>query len=128
MNVIALKKWIEIADDDYKDAHVLLESKRYSGSLLHFQQAVEKGLKAHCFIKSGDIPPKSHDLIQLLEHTDLSKDKVDIEMLKQLSLSYVRLRYPDLDREYYSDKERVIKLIHFARDLYLWIKKQLKKN
>lgn len=124
----ALEKWIEIADEDFKDAQVLLESKRYSGSLLHFQQAVEKGLKAHCFIKSGDIPPKSHDLLQLLEHTDLSKENIDLQMLKQLSLSYVRLRYPDLDREYYSDKETVHTLIHFAQDLYLWIKKQLKQN
>jgi len=125
---IAVKKWIEIADNDFENARILLESKRYSGALLHLQQAVEKAIKAHCFIKSGDIPPKSHDLLHLLNSTDLPKDKIDAEMIKELSLSYVRLRYPDLDREYYSKKETVIKLIHFAEDFYIWIKQQLKEN
>ena len=46
-------------------------------------------------------------------------------MVKELSLSYVRIRYPDLNREYYSNKEKVRKLISFAKDFYLWIKKQL---
>jgi len=124
----AIKKWIEIADDDLEDSKILLAGKRYSGALLHLQQAVEKGLKAHCFIKDGDIPPKSHDLLQLLYHSDLPQETIDLELLKQLSLSYVRLRYPDLDRQYYSDKDTVLKLIHFAEGLYLWIKQQLPKN
>jgi len=124
----AIEKWIEIADNDFEDAKILIESKRYSGALLHLQQAVEKILKAHCFIKSQDIPPKSHDLIDLLNNTNLPGDKINKNLLKDLSLSYVRLRYPDLDREYYSNKKIVIDLINFAQEFYLWIKQQLNKN
>ena len=125
---IAVKKWLEIADADFEDAMVLLGGKRYSGVLLHLQQAVEKGLKAFVFIKTGDIPPKSHDLLQLLKNTDLNQDEVDLKALKELSLSYIRLRYPDLDTTYYSKKETVLKLISFAREFYLWIKKQSVKS
>jgi len=67
-------------------------------------------------------------LLHLLNYTDLPQDTIDVDMVKDLSLSYVRLRYPDLDREYYSDKEKVMKLISFAEDFYLWIKQQLVKN
>lgn len=124
----AIQKWVEIADGDFEDGMVLLASKRYSGALLHFQQAVEKILKAHCFIRTGDIPPKSHDLINLVKCAKLDPEKIDLKRLKDLSLSYVRLRYPDLDQTYYSHKNTVLELIHFARDFFLWTKQQLPKN
>ena len=105
---IAIKKWIEIAESDFQDGIVLLDSKRYSGALFHFQQAVEKILKAHCFINTGDIPPKSHDLLNLLDCAKLNRDEIDLNSLKDLSLSYVRLRYPDLDQTYYAHKDKIL--------------------
>lgn len=124
----AVESWLDIAQEDFENGEVLLQNKRYSGALLFFQQSVEKALKAHCFIKSGDIPPKSHDLAVLLDNTDLPQASIDMNFLKKLSLSYIRLRYPDLDRTYYSDKEKILELIEFAKSLYLWIKDQFNTN
>lgn len=118
----AISHWYDLAESDYTDAIILLERKRYSGSLLHLQQAVEKVLKALYVKKHKQTPPHTHNLPHLCELVSLDMTKVDMKLLESLSLSYTRLRYPDLDRTFYTDKEKVLAIITFAKHFYLWIK------
>ena len=88
--------WVQLAEEDFLSAKVLLERGIYNQVCFHSQQATEKTLKA--FLKSqGIVPPRIHSLIELLE---MCKEKhAEFSVLQKgceyLSRFYLPTRYPD---------------------------------
>jgi len=41
------KRWLNLAEDDYKNALLLWENRRYGATVFFYQQAIEKILKAY---------------------------------------------------------------------------------
>ncbi|WP_245779703.1 HEPN domain-containing protein [Desulfoscipio geothermicus] len=64
------------------------------------QQAVEKAIKALYFEKTGDTPPKKHDLISLAGAANIlnALDDKTQDLLRRLSIYYIETRYPDKKR------------------------------
>ena len=88
--------WLRKADSDLAYARLGIEAGEsyFSGAVYHCHQAAEKALKAIlCF--HGVIPPKTHDLVRLLEiihpHGDLSSFQEAAIFLTPLSTEF---RYP----------------------------------
>ena len=74
------------------------------------------------------LPKKTHDIDQLLQQAKLDTDQLGIQNTKEITRAFMRTRYEDLSRQYYSDKNKVEPLIRQAQIIYLWIDKLLKNH
>lgn len=120
------KEWLNIAKEDKEVAEMTWKTKRYVYAIMFWQQSVEKIIKAYIIEVRNVLPRKTHDIDQLLEQAKLKTDNVKIKDTKELTRAFMRTRYEDLSRKYYSDKAKVEPLIKQAQIIYLWIEKLLK--
>jgi len=58
------------------------------------QQAIEKILKACATVKTGEFPPRIHNLTRLSELAALEFSEEERKLLERLSLYYLQSRYP----------------------------------
>ena len=123
--------WLTQAESDFKDAKLLWENHRYGASILFYQQAVEKIIKAYIVKTKKVVPRKSHRIEILLGDAGLNAsetEKTEGIKVEELSKAYIRVRYPDLNRQYYQRRDRVEPLVKLSETLYLWVKTKFKKN
>ena len=86
--------WVKLAEYDLGTAEDMIRSVRYLYVLFGCQQAIEKMLKAFVVQETKEFPPKTHDLIKLVEITGLTVDEKKKEFMKKLSYYYIETRYP----------------------------------
>jgi len=91
-----VKRWWNRAKDDLEKAQILFDNKKYDGTTFFCQQSVEKTLKA-LLLKEKNKIKKIHDLTQLGNDVNLPKNLADY--CKELTLSYIYSRYPDIEEE-----------------------------
>lgn len=90
-----VKYWVDLSEYDLETAKAMLDTKRYLyvGFMCH--QTIEKGLKA-VIAKTGDFPPKIHNLIELSKKASLyymfSDTQKDFVM--ELNPLNIESRYP----------------------------------
>ncbi len=91
-------EWISKAEQDYQTAETMARKRKNTVPDIvgfHSQQCIEKYLKAYLVLSKTDFP-KTHDLVELLEHA-VVKDplietyRTDLRMLNPFS---VQFRYP----------------------------------
>jgi len=85
--------WLQ-ALEDLKTAEVLLEAGRFYASVFFSQQAAEKALKALYIHERAEVPPRTHNLLDLLEALGVS-DEALRDAAMDLTPEYVVTRYPD---------------------------------
>jgi HEPN domain-containing protein len=66
-----IEYWINGAEDDLITASLLIQEKRILHGLFFCHLVIEKAIKAHVVKKSGEVAPRSHNLIYLSEKTEL---------------------------------------------------------
>jgi len=120
------KEWLNIAKEDKEVAEMTWKTKRYVYAIMFWQQAVEKIIKAYIIEVINILPRKTHDIDTLLQQAKLNIKELDIKDTKEITKAFMRTRYEDLSRQYYSNKEKVEPLIKRAQIIYLWIEKLLK--
>jgi HEPN domain-containing protein len=89
------ERWAEQARYDLETAKSMLETGRMIYVLFCCQQAVEKMLKAIIAKRTGQLPPRLHNLIRLTEFISVDVEKVKADFLRELSTWYVQSRYPE---------------------------------
>ena len=119
--------WLGLAEDDFQNAKLLWRNHRYGATVFFYQQAVEKILKAYIIESQNIIPQKTHRIELLVKEARLNRDEISPTSVEELSKAYIRVRYPDLSRQYYTKKENVKPLVVIAERVYLWTKKKLKE-
>lgn len=62
-----VRSWLDASRYDLETARALLKSRRYLYVLFMCQQAIEKILKACATVKTGEFPPRIHNLARLGE-------------------------------------------------------------
>jgi len=67
-----IEYWRHGADEDFEVAKELLAGKRYRHALFFAHLALEKMLKAHVTQRTGQIPPRIHNLVRLSQVADMS--------------------------------------------------------
>ncbi len=115
--------WIKLSDYDLETAKAMLRAGKYLYVLFCCQQAVEKRLKAVVISITGEFPPKTHDLIRLIELAKIGLTDRQRLFLRKLTVYYIETRYPEEVKElskkvtkilasvYFKDSEEVIKCI-----------------
>jgi len=86
---------VSYAERDLASARVLVEAGELANALFHCQQAIEKTLKAVILERTGEEPPRIHNLMRLaqLAPAELSEDQM--MLMRELGVSYIESRYPD---------------------------------
>jgi HEPN domain-containing protein len=90
-----IKNWLAMVDYDVITAEQMFKSGRYVYVIFMCHLAIEKALKAIVCEEIDKIPPKTHDLIYLL---NLAKVKLNNELLDFIGIinnAGVVTRYPE---------------------------------
>jgi HEPN domain-containing protein len=88
-------EWLSQSEYDLGTAQAMLDSRRYIYAVFMCHLAVEKALKALIVKRTGNAPPRTHNLVHLvgLAHPDLAHDEV--KFLTRLGSAGVSTRYPE---------------------------------
>ena len=90
----ATTAWVREAHDEFDTASILFANTKYRGVCLHSQQAVEKAFKA-LLLEKGQRPPRTHDIVELLNLITAAGWPCQIHMDDAILLSSIyRGRYP----------------------------------
>ena len=85
--------WWEQAQEDLRSARANLGTGRYYVCAFLCQQAIEKAFKALWIQRFREMPPKTHDLVDLAERLPVPGDF--LTPLRDISPAYATARYPD---------------------------------
>lgn len=116
--------WIENAVSDLETAELLIKNDKFLHGLFFCHLVIEKILKANVVNIIKDIPPKSHNLIFLLEKTDLKLSEDDSNFLGLLMKFQLEGRYPDYKPDI-PIQEKVLLYLNKTKQLFQWLKKKL---
>lgn len=105
-------QWRHLAQYDIETAEAMLRAGRWMYVLFCCQQAAEKMLKGLVAARTGDLPPRTHNLMRLAEEAGLGPDQTTARKLRQLTAYYIHSRYPDEVQVLASEADS-----HLARDV-----------
>lgn len=121
------EQWAEQARYDLDTARAMLDSGRYLYVVFCCQQAVEKMLKAVIAERSGQCPPRLHNLLRLAEHAGVELDRSQTVLMEDLSRYYIQSRYPEeipaLSRGL--DRQRGQQVLNQTEDVLRWLSSML---
>ncbi len=118
-----VRQWAERAQYDLDTADAMYEAERHVYVLFCCQQAIEKAIKAVIVKKTGEMPPRIHNLLRLAEVAGIESDQEQTHLLTRLSGYYIQSRYPEeiraagatitreLAREVLSKTEQTVKCV-----------------
>jgi len=89
-----IEYWIKNAENDIETAKILISQNRILHGLFFCHLVLEKALKAHVVKTTGEIPPKSHNLIHLAELAKIVLPEEDESFLGILMKYQLESRYP----------------------------------
>jgi HEPN domain-containing protein len=126
-----IANWIESSNYDIKTAEHMFETKRYVYVLFMCHLAVEKLLKALYEAARERVPPKTHNLVYLMNEADLDVPEGHLKTVESLNDISVVTRYPEDIRSLVKafKKERAEEYLKRTRALLKWLKRdtRLKK-
>lgn len=117
--------WFDLAQEDEQAAKILWENHRYGLAVFLYQQAVEKIIKAYIVEFKNQAPPKTHRIEVLVSEAGLDLVEIKNPAIEELSKAYIRVRYPDLNKQYFRNREQAQPLISIAGSAYIWVKNKL---
>lgn len=116
--------WLNGANEDFDVAEILTEKRRILHGLFFCHLVLEKALKAHVVKVTGEIAPKTHNLIYLSEKSNLVLSDDTLEFFGVLMKYQLEGRYPGYQP--FIPDLRIVKdyLIETKKQL-LWFKERL---
>lgn len=119
-----IEYWTKVSEDDLITADLLIREKRILHGLFFCHLVIEKALKAHVVKISGEIAPKSHNLIYLSEKANLELDD-EFEIFLGILMKYqLQGRYPDYN-PVLPDIAKVNEYFEKTKTLSQWLKERL---
>ena len=119
-----IEYWINTAKSDLDTAELLIRESRYIHGLFFCHLAIEKGLKAHVVKATGKIPPKSHNLIHLLDLSKIEFGESNEDFLGILMKYQLEGRYPDYN-PVIPAKEKVFDYMNKTKEMLIWLERKL---
>ena len=121
------QEWLKQADYDMETAEIMFDNKRYFYAVFMSHLSIEKALKGLYTQKLNKTPPKTHNLIFLVEKIKLELSEDLYEFIFTLNGVSVPTRYPDelqkLQKDYNTVKTRV--LLEKSKEALKWLKARL---
>jgi len=113
--------WKTTAARDWKFVQQAFKIKQYMYALFFAHLVLEKLCKAH-WVKDnkGNHPPKIHNLVRLIEQTELSFSEEDMDFFRKLNDFQLEGRYPDYKQELYRaykkhNTDLILKKVNYLR-------------
>ncbi len=119
-----IEYWIDNAENDIETAEILISRNRITHGLFFCQLVLEKALKAHVVKVTGEIPPKSHNLIHLAELAKIELGEEDESFLGILMKYQLESRYPEFSQQIPS-RELADRYRNRTNILFKWLKEKL---
>ena len=121
------QEWRKQADYDIKTAEIMFDNKRYFYAVFMCHLSIEKALKGIYLDRLKEIPPKTHNLVYLVEKIKLLLPENLYDSVFALNRVSVPTRYPDDIQRMLKDynEERTKKVIESGKEVLQWLKKQL---
>jgi HEPN domain-containing protein len=116
--------WKKGAEEDLPVGIKLVEEGSIRHGLFFIHLAFEKILKAHVCRKTGELSPRSHNIIRLLELSGLQSARDDALFLANLNKYSIEGRYPD-SYEDLPDSTQVNEMITTGGRIFQWLRHQL---
>lgn len=121
------QEWLRQSSYDMKTAEAMFKSKRYIYAVFMCHLSIEKVLKGLYTQNLEDAPPKSHNLIFLIEKIQLELPEDIYDFVFMLNGLSVPTRYPDdlqnLLKVYSKAKTREV--LDRAKEVLKWLKAKL---
>jgi HEPN domain-containing protein len=119
-------EWLKQADYDMDTAQLMAEGGRYFYAVFMCHLATEKALKGLYEQTLRETPPKTHNLIFLLDRIGLRPEPDKGRTITRLNEASVGTRYPDdideTQRKY--TQEITERILTQTKEILEWIKKQ----
>lgn len=88
--------WFAEAKNDFSMGEILRGAEKFNGAVFHYQQAVEKAVKALLYLINEQ--PWGHSILKLLEQYDTEAHPVAEQFksdAREVDRHYITSRYPD---------------------------------
>ena len=120
-------EWLRQSDYDLDTAAYMHEGGRHMYAVFMCHLSMEKALKGLYYEKRREFPPKSHNLVYLLNAIGVRPAPEMGKFIVRLSEASVPTRYPeDLARLQQIFNERIVKeILEKTKETVAWIKSQL---
>jgi len=121
-----IKEWLRQADYDFDTAKAMFKTGRYIYCIFMCHLSLEKALKGILIKHKNEIPPKSHNLIYLVEKIELKLNEEDYKFIFKLNDVSIPTRYPeDLKKIMKVYKKEITReFLTKTNKLLKWIKEQ----
>lgn len=94
-NTTPAKEWLKQADYDIETAEFMFNGGRYFYSVFMCHLSIEKALKGLCQFTLNELPPKTHNLIYLLNKIEIKPDEKIGRFMIKLNEANIATRYPE---------------------------------
>jgi HEPN domain-containing protein len=119
-------EWLKQADYDLETAEFMAGGGRYFYAVFMCHLAIEKALKGLYQERLQGTPPKTHNLVYLMNQIGLRPDPDRARMIATLNSANITTCYPeDLDKLRSSYTEEIAaRILTETREALAWIKSQ----
>jgi HEPN domain-containing protein len=120
----SIANWLESSNYDIKTAEHMFKTKRYVYVLFMCHLSVEKLLKALYEVTLKKAPPKTHNLIYLVNEVNLDLPEEQLKTIESLNDISVVTRYPEDMKALVKafKKDRVEEYLKKTQRLRKWLK------
>jgi len=121
-------EWLKQSEYDLDTAESMYIAGRYLYTIFMCHLAIEKALKSLIVEQTDKLPPKIHNLVQLMKQSKVRLTYDQVKFITRLSLAGVVTRYPeDLSRAINEYPRPVTQnYLNDAKDVIKCIKQQIK--
>ena len=116
--------WKDGAHEDWLVANELVNSGRIRHGLFFVHLALEKILKAHVCMKTGDLSPRTHNLLKLAELAGLELTNQQTSGLAIINSFNLEGRYPETELPVPSKKQAAAYL-EGVEEIFRWLAQAL---
>jgi HEPN domain-containing protein len=120
------EEWLKQADYDMDTADTMQISGRYLYAVFMCHLSIEKALKGLFHHVLAELPPKTHNLLYLLNKIGKKPESTLEKFITKLNTASIATRYPDdlakIQSEY--TKEITEEIIFKSKDVLKWVKTQ----
>lgn len=121
------KEWLKQADYDIDTAEAMYSSERYFYAVFMCHLAIEKAFKGLYVKILNEIPPKTHNLLYLLNKIGKRPEEGLEKFITKLNLASIATRYPDdlakIQLAY--NAEITSEMIAKSKEVLQWVKTTL---
>jgi HEPN domain-containing protein len=121
------EEWLNQAEYDMGTADAMYGSGRYIYAAFMCHLSIEKALKALFVKTTNEPPPKTHNLLTLLDKIGQRPDEELERFIAKLNTASVATRYPDeLAKIQAAYTERITaEIVRNSKEALQWVKNQL---